>query len=96
MKLFVVSHWEPFPSSEYGGMQVIFAESADACVRIIMDSEDVKRWLADASNQRSPYHGVKELSTLGALATEVARCVAEAEVFDLDEAKPGILSEFRT
>lgn len=96
MKLFVVSHWEPFPSSEYGGMQVIFAESADACVRIIMDSEDVKRWLGDASNQQSRYPEIKALSTLGALTAEVARCVAEAQVFDLGEAKPGILAEYRT
>lgn len=95
MKLFIVSHWEPFPSSEYGGMQVIFAEDAEACVRIIMASSDVKQWLAgDAST--STYREIKALSTPEALETEVRKLVGEAQVYNLADAVSGIVAEYRT
>lgn len=37
--LYLVRYWLPFPHSEYGGVQVVIAESDAECVRILADNE---------------------------------------------------------
>jgi len=39
MKLFIVDYWVPFPSSEYGGLQIVIANDAAECTEyLIKDS----------------------------------------------------------
>jgi hypothetical protein len=38
--LYVVGHWMPFPSSEYGGVQVVVASSDAECERILAETVD--------------------------------------------------------
>lgn len=37
--IYIVGYWLPFPSSEYGGVQVVIAENDEDCVRILADKE---------------------------------------------------------
>jgi len=39
-KLYVVDHFVPFPSSEYGGMWNVIAENDDECFDLISKSDD--------------------------------------------------------
>lgn len=39
-KLYVVDHFVPFPSSEYGGMWNVIAENDDECFDLISQSDD--------------------------------------------------------
>jgi hypothetical protein len=36
--LYVVGYWKPFPSSEYGGVQLVVASSDAECERIIAET----------------------------------------------------------
>jgi hypothetical protein len=38
--LYIVNYWMPFPSSEYGGVQLVVAESDAECVRRLVDEVD--------------------------------------------------------
>ena len=38
--LYVVNHWMPFPSSEYGGVQIVVAHSDAECERILAETVD--------------------------------------------------------
>ena len=38
--LYVVGHWMPFPSSEYGGVQLVVAHSDAECERILAETVD--------------------------------------------------------
>jgi len=39
-KLYVIDYWVPFPSSEYGGLVVVTAESDEQCYEILVAAED--------------------------------------------------------
>lgn len=38
--IYIVDYWMPFPSSEYGGVQIVVAESDMHCERILADAVD--------------------------------------------------------
>jgi len=38
--IYIVNYWMPFPSSEYGGVQVVVAECDAHCERILAESVD--------------------------------------------------------
>jgi hypothetical protein len=38
--LYIVDYWMPFPSSEYGGVQLVVAHSDAECERILADDVD--------------------------------------------------------
>jgi hypothetical protein len=38
--LYIVAYWLPFPSSEYGGVQIVIAESDAECERMIVEEVD--------------------------------------------------------
>jgi hypothetical protein len=38
--IYLVSYWVPFPSSEYGGVQVVIAENDEECVQVLIDGSD--------------------------------------------------------
>jgi hypothetical protein len=38
--LYIVDYWMPFPSSEYGGVQLVVAYADAECERILADSVD--------------------------------------------------------
>jgi len=38
--LYIVDFWLPFPSSEYGGVQIVVANSDAECERILADTVD--------------------------------------------------------
>lgn len=38
--LYVVDHYVPFPTSEYGGLWVVIAENDDECFDLIADEDD--------------------------------------------------------
>lgn len=44
-KLYVVQDWLPFPSSEYGGIRVIVAETDEEVVQLILAT--VREWDAE-------------------------------------------------
>ena len=35
--IYIVSYWLPFPSSEYGGVQVVIAKDDEECVQVLID-----------------------------------------------------------
>jgi hypothetical protein len=49
--LYIVDHWMPFPSSEYGGVQCVVAYSDAECERILADSVD-EYYRKDVPNYR--------------------------------------------
>lgn len=40
LTLFIVDYWLPFPASEYGGVQIVAAESEAHCEQILADLVD--------------------------------------------------------
>jgi hypothetical protein len=38
--IYIVSYWLPFPSSEYGGVQVVIAENDEECVQVLIGGAD--------------------------------------------------------
>jgi hypothetical protein len=40
LTLYIVNFWMPFPSSEYGGVQIVVAHSDAECERILAESVD--------------------------------------------------------
>jgi len=38
LTLYIVEYWMPFPSSEYGGVQIVVAHSDAECERILAES----------------------------------------------------------
>ena len=38
--LYIVGYWVPFPSSEYGGVQAVVADSDAECERILVETAD--------------------------------------------------------
>jgi hypothetical protein len=47
--LYIVDYWVPFPSSEYGGVISVIAESDDECFDIL--SAAAKEWSEEDHNQ---------------------------------------------
>ena len=39
MTMYIVNYWVPFPSSEYGGMQVVIAKDDEECYKIISEAD---------------------------------------------------------
>lgn len=38
--LYIVDYWMPFPSSEYGGVQIVVAEDDAQCERMVAETAD--------------------------------------------------------
>lgn len=71
--LYIVQHYVPFPSSEYGGIWNVIAENDDECFDLIT-AEDDGDW------NTGYYPNLREnilKSTTYALAEDVESCVVE-------------------
>jgi hypothetical protein len=71
--LYIVQHYVPFPSSEYGGIWNVIAENDDECFDLIT-AEDDGDWNTEY------YPNLREnilKSTTYALAEDVESCVVE-------------------
>ena len=40
--IFLVRYWVPFPSSEYGGLQVVIAADDEECFKLIAEHDEVE------------------------------------------------------
>ena len=78
--LYIVGYWVPFPSSEYGGVQVVVADSDAECERILVET-------ADEFN-RTQYPNYRELITN---KIKEAKCFS---VYDHEP--HGVVYEFKT
>jgi len=78
--LYIVGYWVPFPSSEYGGVQVVVADSNAECERILVETA--------GEYERNKYPNYREL-----IANELkeAKCFS---VYDHEQ--NGVVYEFKT
>ena len=76
MKLYAVSYWVPFPSSEYGGLQIWAAEGREALEEALLEhaQEEDKYECATYSNWRGLVQ--KSARTALELTTERAGMLA--------------------
>jgi hypothetical protein len=71
--LYIVDHYIPFPSSEYGGIWNVIAEDDDECFDLISAEDDGNFYEQHYSNLRE---NILNAQTY-ALAEDVDSCVAE-------------------
>lgn len=50
--VYIVSYWVPFPSSEYGGLEVYVAQNDDQVINMIYDDMDVAHYDYDEAMER--------------------------------------------
>lgn len=81
--LYIVGYWVPFPSSEYGGVQVVVADSDAECERILVETGGVDEF------NRTQYPNYRE---------RIANEIKEAKRFSVyDDGTPhGVVYEFKT
>ena len=49
--LYLVNFWEPFPSSEYGGLFAVVAESKAECIRLLTMRSEHDHLIPEAVNK---------------------------------------------
>ncbi len=82
MKIFIVGYWLPFPSSEYGGMQVVIAADEQDAVNILVEGEG-----EEGEGWKEWYKDYRE---------RIAKAVAKAKVFEIVEGERGLVRQFIT
>jgi len=40
MNIYIVKYWLPFPSSEYGGLEIVIASSEEECIHLLRKRVD--------------------------------------------------------
>jgi len=71
--LYIVDHYIPFPSSEYGGLWNVIAEDDDECFDLISAEDDDNFYEQHYSNLRENILNSRTF----ALAEDVDSCVVE-------------------
>jgi hypothetical protein len=71
--LYIVDHYIPFPSSEYGGLWNVIAEDDDECFDLISAEDDGNFYEQHYSNLRENILNSRTF----ALAEDVDSCVVE-------------------
>ena len=71
---YIVDHYIPFPSSEYGGMWNVIAENDDECFDLITDEDDDNFYEKYYGNLRENIINAQKF----ALAEEVESQIAES------------------
>ena len=79
--LYIVGYWVPFPSSEYGGVQVVVADSDAECERILVETV--------GEYERNKYPNYREL-----IANEIKEAKSFS-VYD-DGTPHGVVYKFKT
>lgn len=82
MYAYLVEYWVPFPSSEYGGLQVVIASSNADCISIL-------------ENEASPYDKGKYPDYKTLIETEVIKAKV-LHLSTANSYERGILEEFIT
>jgi len=70
---YIVDHYVPFPSSEYGGLWNVIAESDDECFDLIAAEDDGNFYEHHYSNLRENIMNAR----VYAIAEDVGSCVVE-------------------
>ena len=81
MKIFAVNYWVPFPSSEYGGLEIWAAQDRGALEQLMLDAAEA----SDFDWEREKYPDWREL---------VKSCAGSAQ--ELTAKESGLLAEFQT
>ncbi len=71
--LYIVDHYIPFPSSEYGGIWNVIAEDDDECFDLISAEDDGNFYEQHYSNLRENILNAR----MFALAEDIDSCVVE-------------------
>jgi len=71
--LYIVDYWVPFPSSEYGGMVIVIAESKQECHDLLLEWRDEYLNSHDARIMEKV-----DKAQVFALATEEESCVVDS------------------
>lgn len=78
--LYIVDYWMPFPSSEYGGVQIVVAEDDAQCERMVAETVE------DSDYYKGRYPDYLE---------RIAEVVKQAKRLPVD-AEPGRIYQFIT
>ena len=79
--MYIVDYWLPFPSSEYGGVDIVIADNEDEAVELLAKAE--KEWEYNAQD----YPDYRE---------RIAKSVLEARKFKVEAERSEIAFTFHT